>query len=342
MLSFMGDRVAITPPARPKKITGTRFASILGLDVWNSPFKTWCAITRTYEEPFVENQYTRAGKAIEPLVIDYLNRTYFFDGLVTPVDRWGPNYFEKTRGNFFDHPILGGMWDALYYNEDGKLASVVEIKTTKRVEDWEKGAPIHYALQGCLYAYLLGVDHVVMVASFLEDGDYDNPEMFEPSAENTMVDDFLISERYPNFEKQVQAALDWWDAHVKTGLSPAFDERVDRDILAELRTSAVSPDDELQTLLGEAEKLHFRIQEAKDAIKSEEKRFDVLKKEIRDRCIASFGENDKEVVAKGAKLTWVVTKGKRLDIDRDALEADGLLDKYATTEDTYRMVSKVI
>ena len=81
MLSFTGDRVVITPPARPKKITGTRFASILGLDVWNSPFKTWCAITRTYEEPFVETS-TRAGKAIEPLVIDYLNRTYF-DGLVT-------------------------------------------------------------------------------------------------------------------------------------------------------------------------------------------------------------------------------------------------------------------
>ena len=53
-----GNRIKINPPKRPKRITGTRFASILGLDRWNTPFKTWCAITRTYEEPFVDNVYT--------------------------------------------------------------------------------------------------------------------------------------------------------------------------------------------------------------------------------------------------------------------------------------------
>ena len=39
-----------------------------------------------------------------------------------------------------------------------------------------------------------------MVASFLEDGDYDNPEMFEPSAENTIVDDFLIRSGIPTLK----------------------------------------------------------------------------------------------------------------------------------------------
>jgi len=36
-----------------------------------------------------------------------------------------------------------------------------------------------------------------MVASFLEEKDYVNPEAFEPSIENTIIDEFLISERYP-------------------------------------------------------------------------------------------------------------------------------------------------
>lgn len=45
--------ITITPPAKPKKITGTRFAAIMGLNKWTSPFNAWCAITRTYEEPFL-------------------------------------------------------------------------------------------------------------------------------------------------------------------------------------------------------------------------------------------------------------------------------------------------
>ena len=44
--------ITITPPKRPKKITGTRFAAIMGLNKWTTPFNAWCAITRTYEEPF--------------------------------------------------------------------------------------------------------------------------------------------------------------------------------------------------------------------------------------------------------------------------------------------------
>jgi len=71
------------------------------------------------------------------------------------------------------------MWDALYY-EDGEMSAVIEIKTTKRVEDWQDGAPDHYALQAALYAYLLGVDNVIMVCAFLEEGDYDNQKISYP------------------------------------------------------------------------------------------------------------------------------------------------------------------
>ena len=96
MHKFEKNTVIIDPPKRPKKVTGTRFASILDLDRWNTPFKTWCAITRTYEEPFVENKYTIAGKTIEPKIIDYLNKVYFFGDLKSPTDIYGKDYFKKT------------------------------------------------------------------------------------------------------------------------------------------------------------------------------------------------------------------------------------------------------
>lgn len=65
-------QLKIIPPKRPKKVTGTRFAAIMGLNAWNTPFKTWCEITRTYEEPFEETIYTAAGKAIEPKQAEYM------------------------------------------------------------------------------------------------------------------------------------------------------------------------------------------------------------------------------------------------------------------------------
>lgn len=43
-----GNKIQIIPPKRPKKLTGTRFATILGLNPWSTPFEIWCEVTRTY------------------------------------------------------------------------------------------------------------------------------------------------------------------------------------------------------------------------------------------------------------------------------------------------------
>ena len=37
-----GNKIQIIPPKRPKKLTGTRFATILGLNPWSTPFEIWC------------------------------------------------------------------------------------------------------------------------------------------------------------------------------------------------------------------------------------------------------------------------------------------------------------
>lgn len=61
-----GNKIQIIPPKRPKKLTGTRFATILGLNPWSTPFEIWCEVTRTYQKPFEDTIYTIAGKTIEP------------------------------------------------------------------------------------------------------------------------------------------------------------------------------------------------------------------------------------------------------------------------------------
>lgn len=342
MYKFEKNTVIIDPPKRPKKITGTRFASILDLDRWNTPFKTWCAITRTYEEPFVENKYTIAGKTIEPKIIDYLNKVYFFGDLKSPTDIYGKDYFNKTFGDFFkDVEIFGGMWDALYY-ENGKVAAVIEIKTTKRAEDWSNGAPNYYALQAALYAYLLGIDDVVMVASFLEEEDYEHPEKFVPSSDNTIIDEFKISERFPQFQAHIDRAVDWWKAHVVTGISPAFDEKKDEEILKELRKNTIEADTDIAALIAEGEALKNEIDAVIGTISEKEKRLKVVTDLIKQHCLSQFREGDKKVTVAGTKYEWIVSRTESTEIDKDALKKDGLLEKYSKPKVGYRITQNLI
>lgn len=339
-----GNKIQIIPPKRPKKLTGTRFATILGLNPWSTPFEIWCEVTRTYQKPFEDTIYTIAGKTIEPKQAEYMKQTYFMSNLVTPTDIWGKDYFRQTYGDFFrESPVLGGMWDYLLYGKDGKPTTVLEMKTSKRVEDWKDDIPEYYALQAALYAYLLGVDEVIMVASFLEPKDYDAPEKFVCSGENTITRPFKVSERYPDFEKKyVKPALKWWKDYVESGISPAFDERKDVEILKALRTNNLSPETDMAALVKEAEDLKAKLDAHAAEVAEDEKRYKVLTDMIKKAAIAQFRDGDKKVSIAGSAYNWEVSRTSTTKIDKDAMKADGILAKYTTTEDSYRISPKSI
>lgn len=349
-------------PAKFKKLTATRFATILGLNAWSSPFSAWCEMTKTYEEPFTDSKYTIAGKVIEPKICDYLRNRYFMD-IKSPTDVYGADYFKKTWGDFFPTvEALGGMWDFL--GDD----FVVEVKTTKRAEDWkgldgEIEPPIYYKLQASLYAYLLGFDHVVMTCSFLQEKDYEKPEDFVPSVENTAVVEFDVSEAFPTFkETYVDPALKFWKEHVVTGISPDYDEKKDANILKVLRTATVDtteeapkkratktadtakPDKSLADLIAQSEKLHAKT--AKNAEKLEKakakvaelegdiKLMDATDKAIKELLSAEIIEGGKRSVATGKTLSYTCTRvsgrAKLTDDSYERMKVDGIYDKYVT------------
>lgn len=336
------NTISITPPARPKKVTGTRFGAILGKNKWSSSFNAWCAITRTYEEPFEDTIYTKAGKIIEPKQAEYIKDKYFWKKLLTPTDKYGEDYFKKTWGDFFpEDKIFGGMWDYLFTDKDGKPNTVLEMKTTKRVEDWVDDIPEYYALQAALYAYLLDVDDVIMVCTVLEDQDYNEPEKFEVNKDNTFEKAFKVSERYPDMDKTIKNVQRWWKKHVEGGLSPTFDEKVDADILKVLRANTVSPTTVLEDLISEAELLEDKINSVKLTIEEDEKRLKVLKDQIKEVSIDKFRDGDKEVIITGNRYSWVTSRSVTKKIDEAAMKADGVLDKYKTKETTtFRLTLK--
>lgn len=333
---FIGNRIQLSePPKRCKKLTATRFAAVLGLNNWKTPFATWCEITRTYEEPFVDTIYTKAGKVIEPKIIEYLSNRYFLD-IESPTDVYGPDYFKMTLGDFFpNHPILGGMWDAL--GDD----FVVEIKTTKRAEDWQNDPPEYYKLQAALYAYLLGFDHVIMTGSFLEDADYEHPENFVPSVKNTILVEFYVSEAYPHFEDNyIIPALHWWHEHVETGISPEYDEKKDAEILKVLRTNYVeASDDSISELLDEAESLQSEIDSLMELyeINAKQERLKAVNDEIKRYMTEQLREDDKKVELSSDHKVYTLTKVVRASVDTTALKKAGLYDQYTKQSVSYTL-----
>lgn len=333
-------QIQITPPKRTKKVTGTRFATILGLNPWSTPFEMWCAITKTYEKPFEDTIYTIAGKTIEPKQAEYMKKSYGMD-LITPTDCYGQDYFNKTWGDFFpENPYFGGMWDYLGVDENGTVDTVLEMKTTKRIEDWQNDAPEYYALQAALYAYLLGVDNVIMVASFLEEKDYEDPSKFVPNIKNTITVEFKVSERYPDFERMVADVKSWWGEYVTGGISPVYDEKKDAEILAALRTHNLTPDTDIDALIKEAEGLKKEVDTTAAAIADKEKRLKEISDIIKEHAMTQFRDGDKKVEIKGSTYTWTVSRSETTTIDKKALEADGLLEKYQKKSEQYRMTVK--
>lgn len=351
-----GNRLKVDPPKKPKKLTATRFATILGLNTWSTPFAAWCEMTRTYEDPFTASIYTEAGKVIEPKICEYLRSRYFMD-IQSPTDVYGENYFKKTWGDFFpDEDALGGMWDFL--GDD----FVVEVKTTKRAEDWRGSdgkvePPIYYKLQAALYAYLLGFDNVVMTCSFLEAKDYpidlgggkfdlSPTEAFIPNVDNTVVVEFKLSEDFPTFkETYVDPALKFWRDHVMTGISPVFDEKKDAEILKVLRKNTVEPTDaDIAKLIAEGEKLQAAIDKAEDRLADKRKRLKEIDDAVKKYAASQFRAGDKKVEIPGSRYTWTVTKSERSSFDSKALAADlpDVYSKYAGKTETLSLKKAVI
>ena len=354
-LNWNGSTISVEPPKKPKKITGTHFPTIVGVNPFSTDFEVWCRCTRTYEIPFEGNKYTNAGQIIEPKVFNFLRTSMGFgDRVVTPEDVYGKDHFKKTWGDFYPNvPIFGGMWDALIKDENGNIEYVVEIKTVQvdgrsgSLENrWKDGEAPHYqALQASLYAHLLGVDKVMMVAVALEDkkGDYEHPEQVIPSYANgnVYIDEFTVSERYPNFDMYIEKATAWWNTHVLTGSSPEFDEKKDAEILKALRTNNVDVQD-LSYLFTRAETLKREIEEVTATIATKEKELKGILEEVKKLALVQFREGDTKVSMKGDKYEWVLSKTTSTEIDKGSLEADGLLEKYTKLKTNYRLTTSEI
>ena len=289
-------RIIIEPPQRTKKITGHRFPSILGLNKYQTPFGAWCEITGVANLPFETNKYMEAGKAIEPKQIDYARQK--FPNIMSCEEYYGANWKDYQYSNFKDlGRIFDGVRDFVSVKNDGiTIAMVGECKTSSKPQDWENNnVPTDYLCQGMLYAYLDKLDKILYVTSFLQPMDYNHPEKYKVTPENTRYTVKKLNEcylplptgEYGTIELAIDYCEQWWKDYVETGISPEFDEELDKEYLEILRKNQPVYDTDLAELCAQAIDIAKNIEELsnKHGIKKLEKELKTLEKAIKTGMI---------------------------------------------------------
>ena len=326
-VSVTEDTVAVVggTPKNTKKLTGTRLGAILGLNKWKTPFGAWCEIMRVAEPPFEGNKYTEAGNVLEPKLIEFC-KSEVSPHILTPEEHF------KTTRKLYDHfpnePVLGGMWDGLVF-DDGEPIGIIEAKTSSRPQDWVKGVPLSYAVQGLAYAHLMGVTRVFFPVRFMEPQDYDHPELCECTPENTVVYE-LNTETWTHeghtIEAMLAAVLAWYEACVVGNVSPPIDKVRDKEYLSIMGRNEVV-DDSLEALAIEVAEIETKLEVLREqhGIDELEKKLKALKdKRLKPALMEQFTDTDETVVAYG----WVLKRGYSESFDKEAMQADNVLDKY--------------
>ena len=332
-------------PTRFKYITGTRFASCLGLNPYSTPFQIFCECTKLVTPPFEETIYTKAGRTIEPKQREYISKK--FPNIVSPEDYFG-EIFDKVRWNFFkdeDKPFAG-CWDAVSTKDNHRdIAMVVEFKTASDPRKWNNNQiPVYYLLQGGLYAKLLGLDRVLFVASFLDKLDYAHPEDFVPNEDNTIMlvkklNEIVIEKDGQLFtiDDLFEQAKDFWETYVKTGVSPEFDEVKDKEYLDIIRTSKPINDTSLESLCDSAKELVDNIEKLKDStgITSMEKELKTIEASIKQGLMDSLKDGETKATCKQYKLSGTTTM--KFNEKLFAEKHPNTYDKFLEPSLTYRL-----
>ena len=312
------------PPKRTKKITGHRFPSILGLNKYQTPFGAWCEITGLATLPFETNKFMEAGKAIEPKQIEYAKEK--FPNIMSCEEYYGANWKEYQYSNFKDlGRIFDGVRDFVSIKNDGTtIAMVGECKTSSKPQDWENNnVPIDYLCQGMLYAYLDKLDKILYVTSFLQPMDYNHPEKYKVTPENTRYTVKKLNEcylplptgEYGTIELAIDYCEQWWKDYVESGISPEFDEELDKEYLDIIRKNKPNNDTELTELTVKGINLANEIKELEisSGIKDKQKELKIIEKAIKEEMI----NNDLDYI-NGYKLK----RNVKIELDENKLEKE--------------------
>ena len=320
--NVIGDRIG--------KIAGTFLAGIMGMSEWNTPFSVATKILRIYDED-VDNPSTRAGKYLEPVMLNYLDRSNRLPN--TQANVLFPGYEDGYHADWrshFEDDVFSGHVDAIAGHVfDAKAGiGIVENKTTTHPEQWDwvnNIPPTHYWLQASLYAYFLGYDTIYFTVGILTQDEVDNPYKFVPNEDNVRI---MKVGLYPEFDEIVKIAREWYHNYIERGYTPLPDMKnpIDAKIVGLL--------DAQKSTLDEILPKFKEYVELNNEINAKQKQADALKEQI---CLF-LDVNEVDGIGNG-DIYYKYSEYSRKSVDTDAMKKSGIYDAYLKTT-TYKQFKK--
>lgn len=108
--------------SRAKGIGGSEVAAVLGLDTYRSPYSVWVEKTTGLARN-IENQHTKAGQMLEPVVVQYFIQETGFE-----IEAQSEQDFHQVTHPKYDY--MRGSRDRIYVKPTGERC-ILECKTTQ-------------------------------------------------------------------------------------------------------------------------------------------------------------------------------------------------------------------
>ena len=84
------------------------------------------------------------------------------------------------------------------------------------------------------------------------------------------------------------------------------------------------------------------IETAMSTLEDKQKELKAIIEQVKKYALTQFRDGDNKVSIRGSRYEWVLTKSETTELDKDALEADGLLEKYTKAKTNYRLTTSEI
>ena len=84
------------------------------------------------------------------------------------------------------------------------------------------------------------------------------------------------------------------------------------------------------------------IEQVTATVADKEKRLKVLTDQIKKYALDQFRDGDTKVSIPGQRFEFVLSKSETTELDKDALKADGLWEKYNKSKTNYRLTKTAI
>lgn len=246
---FLSDDYKKKNAARFKKITGSRFSSILMQNKYSSPFKTWAIMTNIYYEKMDET-LSKVGNVIEPKIRDYISKIIDvkFLNYIPEQEKWDVFKKNKIFGGIPDGEPINDNKDFLYdegypmleikttsidafaYQYDNNVLTLIKdqaglpkIKTESgKLNSWFANdtidIPYDYQLQLGLYLFLRKRNFGLFAIAFLDKKYYLDYSSYNPDT-NCVVTSFLYIDS-DEFKKLIDYSEEWYKKHIDEGISP--------------------------------------------------------------------------------------------------------------------------